>query len=181
MTTFFAFDLKNPAAGWRTLPTWPGPGRSQAVAATAGGNFYLFSGVRYEPKTGGGFDMVYLADAYCYSSTNGWARLPDLPHPALAAASPAPTLGDMLFLIGGADGASVGSPPQEFKLVPQRIQAYSGKNNSWSEAGNAPVGRVCVSTAEWHGEWIIPTGERSAGVRSPEIWAAKITLVDKNP
>lgn len=171
MNTFFSLDLENPQAGWRTLPSWPGRGRSQAVAASAGGNFYLFSGVCYESKTGGPPEMVYLADAYRYSPQGGWERLPDLPRPALAAASPAPVAQDTIFLIGGADGASAATPAHDFPLVPQRIQAFSIKTSSWVSGGNAPFGRVCVPTVEWQGRWILPSGERSAGVRTPEVWS----------
>jgi N-acetylneuraminic acid mutarotase len=169
LTSFFALDLKDAQAGWHSLSSWPGRGRVQAVAASAAGYFYLFSG-----KADGRPDAVYFVDAYRYSQRTGWERLPDLRYPAVAAASPAPTEGDVVFLIGGADGTTAGLRPQEFRLSPQRIQAYSAGKNVWTGIGNAPVGRVCVSSVNWQGEWILPSGERSAGIRSPEVWGARI-------
>jgi N-acetylneuraminic acid mutarotase len=170
LKTFLAFDLRRPEAGWRKLPSWPGPGRSQAVAAAVGDDFFLFSGLRPAIEASTAPRLEYLKDAYHYSPGRGWTRLPDLPHAAAAAASPAPAIGGDVLLIGGVDGTGFGRPPQEFYHVPQRIQRWSPATKMWGEAGNAPVGRVCVSTAEWRGEWILPTGERSAGVRSPEVW-----------
>ncbi len=179
LRTFLAFDLRRPEAGWRELPSWPGPGRSQAVAAAVGDDFFLFSGLRPATATTAGPRLEYLKDAYRYSPGRGWTRLPDLPHAAAAAASPAPTLGGDVLAVGGVDGTGFGRPPQEFHLVPQRIQRWSSVAKTWSEAGNAPVGRVCVSTAEWGGEWILPSGERSAGVRSPEVWALDVRAAGK--
>ena len=175
LSTFVALDLKNPSAGWQSLPPWPGPGRFQAVAASAGGYFYLFSGIRYETKTDGTRGLVYLKDAYRYSREGRWEKLPDLPFPAGAAASPAPTDEDgKIFLVGGVDGTALGVPPEEFRLAPQRIQEYSASTRAWRAAGNAPEGRVGVSTTQWLGGWVLASGERSAGVRSPEMWLATL-------
>lgn len=168
---FLAFDLDNPAAGWRELPSWPGPGRFQAVSAATAEGFYLFSGLRYEAVVRGESKLVYLRDAYRYTEKSGWERLPDLPHPAIAAASPAPVIAGEVFLIGGADGTGAGTRPEDFHQAPRRMQAYSIERNTWKNRGNAPVGRVCVSAVPWAGSWILSSGERSAGVRSPEVWA----------
>lgn len=169
LTTFYVLDLSRMASGWRSLPSWPGPGRSQAVAAAAGGYFYLFSGIDGEE----GEPEIYLSDAYRYLPGGTWERLPDLPHAAAAAASPAPVAGNaMILLVGGVDGSDGGTRPQDFRATPQRIQRYDTDSREWADAGNAPVGRVCVSTTQWAGAWVLPTGERSAGVRSPEVWQA---------
>ncbi len=167
--TFLALDLGNIPAGWKELPPWPGPGRFQAVAAASGEYFYLFSGLRPKPAPDVGLD--YLKDAYRYSPRAGWEKLPDLPFPAAAAASPAPADPSGIYLVGGVDGGAAGKSPREFFHVPQRIQVYHPAEKRWSDAGNAPVGRVCVSTTEWDGRWILPSGERSAGIRSPEVWS----------
>ncbi len=175
LSTFYALDAEDPEAGWKPLPSWPGPGRSQAVAASDGRYFYLFSGGSFVPKSGGGAEMKLLSDAYRYAPDTGWEKLADLPHPALAAASPAPTEASFIFLIGGVDGTQAARPPQEFVQAPQHIIAYSVLENRWIKAGDAPVGRVCVSTAWWKGAWVLPSGERSAGVRSPEVWRLSIS------
>lgn len=169
---FWVFDLKQPEKGWKSLSTWPGPARFQAVAAADDGCFYLFSGIGRE-KSANGTRTVYLKDAFRYSPEKGWVKLPDLPDAAAAAASPAPVRTDGIYVIGGVDGSGGNKSPEDFFHVPQRIQRYSPSERSWHPAGNAPVGRVCVSTAEWNGAWILPSGERSAGVRSPEVWSFK--------
>jgi N-acetylneuraminic acid mutarotase len=179
MKTFFAFDLEQPAAGWRELPSWPGPGRSQAVAAAVGKEFYLFSGLLHQLQPDGTAKLVYLNDAYRYAPAAGWQKLADIPYPAIAAASPAPVARGEVLLVGGVDGMLVGKAPQEFLSVPQRIQAYSPATRAWRDAGNAPAGRVCVTTTEWNGRWILPSGERSAGVRSPEVWALQSAAPQK--
>lgn len=170
---FWAFDLKQPEKGWNILPGWPGVGRFQAVAAALDGWFYLFSGLTYE-KDGNASKIAYLKDAWRYSPETGWQKLPDLPHAAAAAASPAPADRGGIYLVGGVDGGGAAKSPQDFFLAPQRIQRYSVVGNSWEQVGNAPVGRVCVTTTKWQGSWILPSGERSAGVRSPEIWSLRI-------
>ena len=171
LNTFFALDLQDFAAGWRSLPSWPGPDRSLAVAASAGGYFYLFSGLRHH-VTGAGSRAEYLTDAYRYAPAAGWERLPDLPHAAVAAASPAPVTGDAIFLLGGLDGSGDRTPLQEFLAPPQRIQVHGIATKSWTETGKTPVGRICLATALWRGEWVFPSGECSPGIRSPEVWAA---------
>jgi N-acetylneuraminic acid mutarotase len=170
--TFLALDLRKPAAGWQELQGWPGPGRFQAVAAAARGTVYVLSGLRYAPRAADAACQVYLADAYRRDPRGGWVRLPDLPYPAAAATTPAPVGPDgTVVVIGGVDGALVGTRPQDFGHVPQRIQAYAPTEQAWRQAGHAPVGRVCVSATQWHGEWILASGERSSGIRSPEVWA----------
>lgn len=171
--SFYSLDLDNPEAGWTELPSWPGPGRSQAVAAAVGDDFYLFSGLRHD-VTNSERRLVYLRDAYRYSPDSGWVRLSDLPCPAAAAATPAPTADGDILIIGGVDGSGVGKRPQEFYPASQRIQKFSTAENRWVEAGNAPVGRVCVATTKLDKAWILPSGERSAGVRSPEVWSVVI-------
>lgn len=169
LNVFYALDLSTPGKGWKELPTWPGEGRFQAVAATDGKYFYLFSGLRFSREK-----ISYLKDAYRFSPNEGWEKLPDLPHPAAAAASPAPVDPQgIIHLIGGVDGDLADVDPSEFREVPQRIQSYNPSSKSWNITGNAPGGRVCVSTTEWQGDWILPTGERSAGIRSPEIWSVR--------
>jgi len=173
LTSFLAFDLKNPQAGWKELPTWPGPGRSQAVAAVMDGCFYLFSGLR-PGMVNGKKGLLYLQDAYRYSPDTGWEKLTDLPFAAAAAASPAPADTNGIYLVGGVDGSGAGKAPNEYFHVPQRIQYYVPSAKAWHEVGNAPVGRVCVSTALWQGAWVLPSGERSPGIRSPEVWSLRL-------
>ena len=171
LRTFFALDLQDLPSGWRTLPSWPGPERSFAVAASAGGYFYLFSGLRHVAVGVDGRNE-YLKDAYRYSPAGGWERLPDLPRAAVAGPTPAPVTGDAIFLFGGLDGSGDSAPYQEFLPPPRTIQSLAIGAKSWTETGKSPAARICQATAQWQGEWIFPSGERSPGIRSPEVWAA---------
>ena len=168
----FALDLSAPERGWRRLPPVPGTGRHLAVAAALGGALYLASGVTFEPDGAGGHRTIYLRDAYRFAPAAGkWERLPDLPAAAVAAANPAPTFAGEIYLIGGTDGALFGKPPQEFHQVPRRVQVFDPAKNSWRETTQAPMARVAVSSIELGDRWILPSGEISAGVRSPEVWS----------
>ncbi|MBL9200065.1 MAG: hypothetical protein JNL39_06130 [Opitutaceae bacterium] len=168
----FALDLRAVEKGWRRLPPVPGPGRHLAVAAALDGALHLFSGVNFEPDGAGGHRTIYLRDAYRLSAGAGkWERLPDLPHAAVAGANPAPTFAGEAYLIGGTDGALFGKPPQEFHQVPRRIQVYDPRKKAWREATQAPMARVAVSTIQLGDRWVLPSGEISAGVRSPEVWS----------
>lgn len=168
---FWSLDLADPGAGWKSLPGWPGPGRFQAVAAAHDGAFYLFGGIGKNARAEG---IVHLKDSFRYTPAEGWVKLADLPFPVSAAASPAPVAAGDIFLIGGVDGSGSGARPQDFVHVPQRIQCYSPSTNSWRPAGNAPAGRVCVTATEWMNAWILPSGEQSPGVRSPEVWSFRV-------
>lgn len=167
--TFFALDLRHLERGWRMSPSWLGPGRSQAVGAGSGDDFYLFSGLCHDNNAKGERALVYLKDAYCYRPYAGWTRLPDLPH--AAAVSPAPVAGGMALVVSGADGSGAGRSPTEFYFAPRRIQGYTIGTSTWDDAGHAPVGRACISTVEWGNRWVLPPGEPSTGVRSPEVWS----------
>jgi len=179
---FYSLNISHPEEGWKTLPSWPGPGRSQPVAASSNGAFFLLSGLTFRKDETGKAQPVYLKDAYVYIPEQGWQTLPDLSFPAVAGASPAPTLDDgTIIVIGGADGSAAGKPFQDFPLVPQRIQALAPDRKSWHAAGQAPMGRVCVSTAFWNNAWVLPTGEQSPGIRSPDIWRVSWSSGDATP
>lgn len=168
----FVLDLKARDRGWRRLPPWPGPGRHLAVAAVADGALFLFSGLTFTPDGAGGHRLEYLRDAYRLDPGRElWERLPDLPVAAAAAASPAPVGGSEIHVIGGVDGTLAGRPPSEFHPVPRRVQVYDTRGRRWREAAPAPMARVAVATIRSGERWILPSGESSAGVRSPEVWS----------
>ena len=156
------------------MPPIPGEGRFQAVTGVDRDTLYVFGGLRHEFNGAGKRVLQYLTDAYCYSPVQGWRRLPDMPFAAASAASPAPASNGDIFLIGGVDGSGAGKSPLDFHQASQRIQKFRTDSKKWNVAGNAPVGRVCISAAQWLDCWVLPSGERSAGIRSPEVWALNI-------
>ncbi len=183
LNRFFAMDLspldsEQGALQWRELPGWPGAPRTKAVAASLGGAFYLISG--YDPQSttdeaplGG-----YLTDAYRYSPVEGWTQIKELPRPAVAAPSPAPTVGPSHFLIlSGSEGNPDLLPPNDYRpgFTPS-ILAYHDITNTWTEMGQMPrdieanVSPVVTTfTATWGDQIVVPSGEVRPGIRSPQI------------
>lgn len=172
MKTFWALDLRQPGAAWRELPPCPGPARMLAAAGGHAGTFYLFGGVALHPGDDGRPLRTYLRDAYAFTPSSGWRRLPDLPHPVAGAASPAPVTGDgRLLVLAGDDGTRLHLNGPHHPGFQREILAYDPALCAWSVVGEAPFSRATVPTAFWRGQWIVPSGERIPGVRSPEVWA----------
>lgn len=172
LPVFWALDLRDPSGGWRELDPCPGPPRMLAVAGSAGGSFYLFSGTKLYPKDGKPA-REYLRDAWKYTPREGWKRLPDLPRAAVAAATPAPAIDGALLVVSGDDGANVGfTPPTAHPGFPRDVLAFDVRSEKWSvlPRGSAPFSRATVPVMEWRGQWVIPTGEARPGYRSPEVW-----------
>ncbi len=170
-TTCWALDLDHRAAGWRTLPAWPGPGRSLAAAGVQGGEFFLFGGVSLAPGPDGKPVRTYLRDAYAWRAGRGWRRIADLPRPLAAAPSPAPAAGQaFLLLAGGDDGSRVhlGAVPSHpgFDMP---LLGYHTITDTWTPLGALPAVRVTTPAVAWHGGFVIPSGEMRPGVRSPEV------------
>lgn len=169
---FYALDLSAKEPTWNRLPPWPGPARCLAAAGAVDGDFVLIGGISRLTNLEAD---AYLRDAYRYNPESGWTRLPDLPHAAAAAATPLPvSVNGDLFVIGGVDGKQLGLDPRTYPKVPRRIQSFSKASQSWHILAEAPIARVGVHTASRDGLWLLPTGESSAGTRSPEVWSLQI-------
>lgn len=170
-TAFFALDLDQPAAGWRTLPTWPGPERMLATAGSAGGAFYLFSGAKLVSDAKGATSREWLRDAYRYIPAAGWKRLADLPRVSVAAPSPAAQVDGKLLVIGGDDGAQVKVAPTAHTGFPRSILSYDTTGDAWTTTGEVPFSLVTTTLTTWRGEIVVPGGEAKPGVRSPHVWS----------
>lgn len=191
------FSEKNPT--WRRLPAWSGPGRMLAVAGAQDGRFFLFSGtdLTHDPTPGRfGVPAVarrYLRDAYAFGPrTNAWSRLTDLPHPTVAAPSPAfaPASGALL-LFGGDDGANADKSSVLRERHPgfrPELLAYHPQTNSWTTTGNVLTAKrpdaaqhpsasvwapVTTPLVVWNGAVVLPGGEVRPGVRTNRVLVAK--------
>jgi N-acetylneuraminic acid mutarotase len=154
------------------------------VAAVAEGAFYIVGGASLE-QTNGKTTRVYLRDAWSYRPGSGWERCADLPKPAVAAPTPAPTSGSKFYVIGGDDGSLVGFQPiSQHPGFSKSVLSYDARENTWSVAGEVPAPRAVLPTAFWRGCWVLPNGEARPGVRSPEVWAfvlSRFTLGELGP
>ncbi|GEP96206.1 sodium:solute symporter family transporter [Chitinophaga cymbidii] len=185
---FWSLDLSQPAdkRSWTTLPSWPGPPRTQCVAGTINGEFYLFSGANIRST---GKDL--LKDAYKYTPGSGWTKLSDLPQPTIAAPSPAFATGQSHLLVFGGDDGTNAARNNELKdahpgFSPQ-IWAYNIITDTWSVTGKFPVTRagdpaadpdssswapVTTPAVVWNGSLVLPSGEARPAVRTPKVWMA---------
>lgn len=169
---FLALDLANVAGGWKALDPWPGPPRMLATAGTHGGDLYLFGGASLAAGADGKPVRTYLTDAYRFAPGKGWSKLANLPHPVVAAPSPAPCIDGSLLLLGGDDGSKVGFQPlAEHPGFPPAILAYDVAAAAWKQTPSAmPFCAVTVPTVRWRGGVVVASGEIRPGVRSPAVW-----------
>ncbi|MBC7366567.1 MAG: galactose oxidase [Undibacterium sp.] len=171
LATLWALDMAQPEAGWKELPACPGPARMLAVAGATADTFYLFGGVALSAGADGRAQRTPLRDAYAYSAAGGWRKLADLPRAATAAPSPAPlTREGKLLVISGDDGLRAHLNGPDHPGFTTDILAYDPSADRWSEVGGGPVSRATAATVAWRGGWVVASGERKPGYRSPEAW-----------
>lgn len=172
---FYALDLAAAQPAWRELEPWPGAARMLAVAAAQDGSFFLASGADLSPGADGKPVRTYLKDAFRFTPGKGWKRIADLPRAAVAAPSPAPTIGETQFVVmSGDDAAQLATPPLQHAGFPKTAFSYDTRTDRWTEVGAIPAPRVTVPAARWNGAWLIISGEQRPGIRSPEIWTLKL-------
>jgi N-acetylneuraminic acid mutarotase len=171
----FKLDLKSDQPGWQELPACPGEARILPVAGAAKGAFYLAGGAALR-SLDGKVKRVYLRDAWRFVPEQGWLRLPDLPKPSVAAASPAPVVDSTLLLVGGDDGSLVGfQPVHEHPGFPRAVLALDLRAHQWRQLGETPAARATLPVVEWQGRFVLPSGEIRPGVRSPEVWTLSLS------
>ncbi len=176
----FACAVEGGGRRWRELPPLPAAPRFLAAAAAAGEAFYVLGGAALEEREGK-VQRRPLREAWRYRAEDGWKRLADMPHPVMAAPSPAPVAevpglaGEpgrrSIFLLGGDDGSRAGAAPQaEHPGFPPRSWRYDIAADRWEEWAAVPAPRATVACAWWAGRFVLPSGEVRPGVRSPEVW-----------
>jgi N-acetylneuraminic acid mutarotase len=171
-----SLDLNDPSAGWRRLPPCPGTGRILATAGVARGAFHLFGGADLVRGSSGQPERIWLRDAYRYDPESGWSRLPDLPRPAVAAASPAPDLGGgLLAILGGDDGSLLGHDSASHPGFRRDVLGFDPVVGRWGACGTMPFALVTTVAVPWEGGFVIPGGEARPGVRSPSVWRGMVT------
>jgi N-acetylneuraminic acid mutarotase len=162
----FAIDLSAAHPQWRTIPPCPGGGRILATAASNDGAFWIAGGAALVPA-----GRRYLTDAWRFDQTLGWKRIADLPHPAVAAPSPAPTETGGFYILGGDDGSQVGVAHDRHRGFGRTALRYDVRTNCWQDGGDYPAAAVTAPSVEWNGTWVIADGEVRPGIRTPEVWA----------
>ncbi len=174
MKTFWSLDLQSPEHGWRELPACPGPARILAVAAGFNDAFYLLSGASLSAGPDGKPVRTYLRDAWRFTPTNGWERLPDLPRAAVAAPSPAPVNDGQIEVLGGDDGSLATFEPKALHPgFPKRRMEFDATRKLWTEADGMPCAPVTCPVAAWLGGFVLVGGEVRPGVRTHDVWKVR--------
>lgn len=170
--TFWALDLGLAQPQWQELPPWPGAGRMLAMAAVQDKAFFLIGGTSLAPDAQGKPARAYLQDAYRFEPGRGWIRVADLPHPVVAAPTPAPALGpSSILILGGDDGSLVNfTPLDRHPGFPGAVLSYDTITNTWRTSGKMPVAHVTTPLVRWGDSFVMPSGEVRPGVRSPQVW-----------
>nr|MBI1232293.1 sodium/solute symporter [Cytophagales bacterium] len=177
---FLFLDLKVPAdqLKWEKGPKLPGKSRIQAVVAGHNDQLYVFSGFHLTRGENGGLVRHLLTDAYRYNPGNTqnnstWQRLKDLPRGVAAAPSPGFSINESHIIIAGGldDQTLTHTNPATHPGFLDKMLALHTQSGEWIEFGDMPKGtsRVTAPSVFWNGTWIVPSGERGPGVRSPEV------------
>ena len=191
MKTFWALDLSKSVGNlkWEVLDPWPGEARMQAVAAVQDGDFFLIGGVALDQDLPGDDKRVFLNDCYRYDPAGGeWTAIAPIPQFAVAAPTPAMSLGQSHFaVVGGDDGVNATRAAElkdDHPGFPADVFAYHTITDTWISLGRFPKDvtqgifpPVTTSTTWWHGRYVIPTGEARPGVRTPNVaWAKPLKI-----
>lgn len=173
--SFWSLDLSQPGATWQEREPWPGPGRMFATMGGQGGELYLFGGAALKANAAGEAERQWLTDTYRFEPDASWKQIADLPRPVVAAPTPAAALGQsQLLLFGGDDGAQAVTPPNQHRGFPREILAYHIDTNAWTPIGTLPFSFATTPMVDWHGHIVVPGGETRPGIRSNEVWMARI-------
>jgi len=175
MRTFWSLDLKNLDAGWQVLEPWPGNGRMLAVTAAVDGSFYLSGGCDLHSGPDGKPMRAYQNDSFRYTPGRGWTKIATAPTGIVAAPVPAVVEGKKIIVFGGDDGSRLGhKPPQDHPGFPKNVYQYDTTTDHWERIGAAPFVPVATPVVNWHGGWVVASGEIRPAVRSREVWMLKV-------
>lgn len=174
----YGLDLEDLAAGWFRLPDIPGLARTQPVAGSHDGAFYLFSGEAPGMDADGRKFRDLQKDAWRLRPvksegrwTGAWERLPDMPKAYSASANPVPVLKGGVFVFwGGVDAEISGHPdPAKHPGIGRKVMLYDALSSKWSHAGNVDLldARVTLPSVRWKRRWVYVSGEIRPGVRTP--------------
>lgn len=198
---FFSLDLLSKSNTWKELPRLPSPLAYTVLVAQSDGNhpcLYLVGGRKSNPN---GISDISKA-VYCFSlQKQFWEKKKDLPH-SLSAGTGVAVGATYLLLFSGDKGevftrseqliaaiAKEQDPVKLEALTRQRVAlmeshpGFSGEvllyntvTDVWSSETPSPFpGQVTTTAVKWGNQIFLPLGEIRAGVRTPEITAAKIS------
>lgn len=191
---FLSLDLSQPstAFAWQPLPAWPGPDRAYAVAGSYQ-NTFLLAGGRLDTGEGDQKSRTYLTDAYAYTASTGWKRLPDVPRSV--AHAPTLVMDDRWYILGGVEGRFTRQEAlalgEDHPGWATNIMAFDLPEKAWEMAGpmvknpaHAPTeywAPINTTAVRWQDRILIPSGELHPGVRTPLVYSFDPTTLDTKP
>ena len=177
---FWALDLspKDAKAAWQQLAPLPGKPRVHAVAAAQDAAFFVFGGRTF----GADGRNVGLADGYRYDpKKERWSRIADLPRPVVAAATPAPALGQAhIAIVGGrAEPPTTPEGGADANISPCDILVYHTITDTWITVGELPT-ELCdhgepisdLPATRWEDRFVLPGGTLPSGEASSAVVTA---------
>lgn len=179
LTTVYALDLPSlddsgKTVAWTKLASLPGTGRMLATAASVNGEFWVLGGTDLVPGNDGLPQRRYLPNAWRLFSDGRWEQLPDLPHPVVAAPSPAPVHDHSPLILGGDDGSQVSVGPEQHRGFSRSVLTWDQNTRTWISVGSLPAPRVTVPMVSWNKRSVMVSGEMRPGIRSPQVWALEV-------
>jgi N-acetylneuraminic acid mutarotase len=127
-------------------------------------------------KTTGAALADYLKEVQRYDPVSGrWTTVSAMPHPAVQAGSI--ELGpSSLAIIGGSDGHDLDRVAElgERYRLPDRIMIYDATSDRWRAGGRMPLGVAAPAVIKLGQDWLVAGGEYSPGLRTAEIYRAKV-------
>lgn len=178
LDTFWRLDLEAPAAGWETLPTWPGRPRFGGllvpVGTSAGPQLMWAGGIEGPARS----QSDYLRDAYRFEpGARRWRPAATLPRGAVLGSALA-VAADRVLVLGGSDGhdfASMREQGERYRL-PGDVLGYDGQTDRWSVVGEMPVGVVGAAVVAVGSRWWVAGGEYSPGLRTPRVHELQVNV-----
>ena len=196
--SFWALDLSSrdeiaggkgtERAGWKELPSWPGPARTGPIAVAQDGSFCLIGGIG---QAAGQLDGTILADAYRYHPKarpgQRWRRIAEAPR-AVAAAPASPFGPTGILLLGGLTHTGIG---QDDRLggkprLSSEILAYDTITDTWTRRGTMPAPVAFTAALAWQGRFVTAGGQQQLGHSSghvleatPLTWQSNFRTVDQ--
>lgn len=159
----FVLDLEDKAAGWKSLPSWPGEPKGYSVSAAMDGKVYLFSGRNYDDQ---GLLTVHTDGFVFDTETIKWEKLQGA-FPVMAGTAFTDGKENILFT-GGVEEALPTTP--EHPGFCNEVKCYNVKSNSLTLWGESPYAIPVTTNLVESGDTIyITSGEIRPGVRTPYI------------
>ncbi|OOF51330.1 N-acetylneuraminate epimerase [Rodentibacter trehalosifermentans] len=193
---FYALNLKDSAAQWQEIATFPGGERNQPVAAAVAGKLYVFGGLQKNEKG----ELQLVNDAYQYNPTdNTWTKLPTRSPRGLVGASGA-SHGDKIYIVGGSnlalfngffqDMVAAGEDkmkkealttayfnqrPEDYFFTTELL-SYTPSTNQWRNEGRLPFsGRAGAALTIQGNALMVVNGEIKPGLRTAETHQGQFT------